>query len=581
MQINRSLNALVALGFVAALTLSGCVLPVKPPTNPSAKPSVSASESAKAPAELEGAVEIEGAYGDGSMWAKVGPVYRLENGVSALALTAGFSDAVTRFPARATVGSAVGQAMSSVFYPANFEFAGIYLVNDTEVFEPTKPKMSDADWVPQDPSKNKNKMHDFEESQKGGLTESVLVPFGDVGADTKSVGVSVGLIGFAGDVPVVGADEAPKKLQSAFAKLPDSPEGYVHAPYSSFTKVPGMGVSSSAESLDVTLAADVFFDTGKWDLKPESQATLAEVAKALATHEKGEVSIVGHTDNVPEPNIGNQALSENRANAVKTVLEGKPELAGFTFVASGKGESQPVAPNDNEENKAKNRRVQVSIKTPVKKEILELQATQAAKPPAAGQESTWPEPVVYQSGRSSRNSIAEINASEAIAYENYTLVTFTVKSVNVETLWGNELGMGYTLRGEPAPGNGFWAGSILRGEARTSPLEYLRPFDGTEAKHAYIAGAQEVYAPQPLQANDVVTFPVLYPPTKDKTITIDADAAAMGSPKAQYGWRINDVPVKSPSQSSKSGKTNPSEKPRQSKTDRKSDTTTSASYKVQ
>jgi len=101
---------------------------------------------------------------------------------------------------------------------------------------------------------------------------------------------------------------------------------------------------------------NLFFETGKFGLKPTSYAELKRVAKIINQHQLY-VEISGHTDNVGDE-AQNLALSEQRATAVRDYLIDQgcsPDLLS----AKGKGASQPVAPNDTEANRKKNRRVEL------------------------------------------------------------------------------------------------------------------------------------------------------------------------------------------------------------------------------
>ncbi|SDI43790.1 OmpA-OmpF porin, OOP family, partial [Alteribacillus persepolensis] len=70
--------------------------------------------------------------------------------------------------------------------------------------------------------------------------------------------------------------------------------------------------------------------------------------------------IHGHTDNQGDAAY-NQQLSQKRAEAVETYLLEEQGLDQFSFSTKGFGEREPAAPNDNEENRAKNRRVEMII----------------------------------------------------------------------------------------------------------------------------------------------------------------------------------------------------------------------------
>jgi flagellar motor protein MotB len=102
----------------------------------------------------------------------------------------------------------------------------------------------------------------------------------------------------------------------------------------------------------------IYFDTGKADVKPESDATLKEVAKLLQQDPKLKLYVVGHTDNQGTLET-NMDLSMRRANAVVQALAGKYGVAAARLKALGDGPSAPVASNDNEDGRAKNRRVEL------------------------------------------------------------------------------------------------------------------------------------------------------------------------------------------------------------------------------
>ena len=102
----------------------------------------------------------------------------------------------------------------------------------------------------------------------------------------------------------------------------------------------------------------IHFDTDKADIKPESQPTLAEVAKLLKQDPSLKLHIVGHTDNVGEIDY-NVGLSERRAAAVVKELTAKHGIAAARLRPAGVGMLAPVAPNDSEQGRAKNRRVEL------------------------------------------------------------------------------------------------------------------------------------------------------------------------------------------------------------------------------
>ena len=102
----------------------------------------------------------------------------------------------------------------------------------------------------------------------------------------------------------------------------------------------------------------IYFDTGKAEVKPESDATLKEIAKVLEQNSQLKLYVVGHTDN-QGPLDMNMDLSKRRADAVLTALTTRYGAPGARLRALGDGPSAPVASNDAEEGRAKNRRVEL------------------------------------------------------------------------------------------------------------------------------------------------------------------------------------------------------------------------------
>jgi OmpA-OmpF porin, OOP family len=102
----------------------------------------------------------------------------------------------------------------------------------------------------------------------------------------------------------------------------------------------------------------IYFDHDKSDVKPESAPTLAEIAKLLKAEPKLSLYVVGHTDNVGTYDY-NMALSDRRAAAVVKELTSKHGIPAARLKPAGTGPLAPVAPNDTEDGRAKNRRVEL------------------------------------------------------------------------------------------------------------------------------------------------------------------------------------------------------------------------------
>lgn len=117
-------------------------------------------------------------------------------------------------------------------------------------------------------------------------------------------------------------------------------------------------LSPIRKNVEVVLQ-NIFFDTGKWDLKSESEVELDFLRDFLTNNPGLRIEIQGHTDDVGKDS-DNLLLSQNRANAVRDWLIGKG-ISASRLTSVGYGESQPLVPNDSDESRAKNRRTQFKV----------------------------------------------------------------------------------------------------------------------------------------------------------------------------------------------------------------------------
>ncbi len=108
-----------------------------------------------------------------------------------------------------------------------------------------------------------------------------------------------------------------------------------------------------------TVLNNIFFDSGKTDLRPESFAELDKLQKLLTQNSTLKVEISGHSDDVGKDSE-NQVLSQKRALAVTEYLINKG-VNPLNIKAVGFGKTKPLVPNTNEENRQINRRIEMSI----------------------------------------------------------------------------------------------------------------------------------------------------------------------------------------------------------------------------
>jgi outer membrane protein OmpA-like peptidoglycan-associated protein len=100
----------------------------------------------------------------------------------------------------------------------------------------------------------------------------------------------------------------------------------------------------------------VNFDTGKASIRPESLPQLDGVVEYMTHKPKVRIEISGHTDNVGKP-ANNKALSQRRAEACREYLI-KKGIDGSRVEAVGYGDELPIASNEQEDGRQKNRRIE-------------------------------------------------------------------------------------------------------------------------------------------------------------------------------------------------------------------------------
>ena len=128
------------------------------------------------------------------------------------------------------------------------------------------------------------------------------------------------------------------------------------APDSTYVKnIPLQPIEANA----AIVLKNIFFDVNKFDLKSESQVELDKVIQLLQENPTVRIQIEGHTDNVGTA-ADNLKLSENRARSVVSYIAGKG-IDAKRLIAKGFGATKPVAENNNEENRAANRRTELKI----------------------------------------------------------------------------------------------------------------------------------------------------------------------------------------------------------------------------
>lgn len=124
----------------------------------------------------------------------------------------------------------------------------------------------------------------------------------------------------------------------------------------------------------ISLSDNMLYKSGSYEISPAANSTLSKVAKIIKDYKDYDVLIEGNTDNVPinKPNIRNNwDLSTMRASSVVQALQNEHGVDPKRLTAGGRGEYNPIASNNTDEGRARNRRTQIII-TPKLDEFMDL-----------------------------------------------------------------------------------------------------------------------------------------------------------------------------------------------------------------
>lgn len=124
-------------------------------------------------------------------------------------------------------------------------------------------------------------------------------------------------------------------------------------------QVPGAVVERVGEGLQVTFESGLLFDTESDVLSASARQNLSSLADNLGKYPDTDLLVVGHTDS-KGTDAYNMSLSERRAAAVVNYLVSQG-VSRSRLRPVGRGETEPVASNETEDGRAKNRRVEVAI----------------------------------------------------------------------------------------------------------------------------------------------------------------------------------------------------------------------------
>ena len=126
------------------------------------------------------------------------------------------------------------------------------------------------------------------------------------------------------------------------------------------TQGTGVEVTRTADNrLQINIPGDIAFDSGQAAIRPNFRSALDNFAQSLQQNPSTTVTIVGHTDSTGSPAV-NEPLSLQRADATRDYLVTRG-VAANRFQIDGRGAREPVANNDTDAGRARNRRVEIFL----------------------------------------------------------------------------------------------------------------------------------------------------------------------------------------------------------------------------
>ncbi|HXJ99057.1 MAG TPA: OmpA family protein [Gelidibacter sp.] len=162
---------------------------------------------------------------------------------------------------------------------------------------------------------------------------------------------------------IASKDAAMNKLKDAISRALTNFEGK------------GLTVEQRDGKVYVSMENKLLFQSGSWAVGVNGKQAVKQLGSVLAENPDIAILIEGHTDNDPYNGTGqlsgNWDLSTKRATAIVQILRENPAINPENLTAAGRGEYAPIATNDTNEGKAKNRRIEV-ILTPKLDEISKL-----------------------------------------------------------------------------------------------------------------------------------------------------------------------------------------------------------------
>ena len=347
-------------------------------------------------------------------------------------------------------------------------------------------------------------------------------------------------MGVATGVPVLKDAETDISVDDVLskAKLDESEAGPFKIETMSLAADDSSDTKQDEKSTTVTVAGDVTFATDSDQLSAQADSVLANVVEQIKKFPSGgDLTITGHTDDVAD-DAHNQDLSERRAKAVSERLKKLTDLSAWKESVSGKGESSPRVPNDTDERRQINRRVEITL-TPSKPAeastppSVSAAPSSAAMPKASGPLGKGPEGVDVKIDGKTVSMVID-HVVRAGSYLVGTVVVTSSEKVSMPVAPFSLPGKMMEMRGLSGV---FYVSSLT---ILSGGLRYL------EADYTYSDGSRYPLADSfvyDLEPGASQSLPVVWPDVGGDSVTIDMPAGEYLYTKERVVARLTDIPV--------------------------------------
>lgn len=378
-----------------------------------------------------------------------------------------------------------------------------------------------------------------------GESAELFPVFGAVPQRIGDVEVFLPHFGVVAGIPVVGEAEAGFDVDEALSGA--DPDMGRAGPYgigsATFVADGSADTRQDSASTTVTVSGDVTFASDSAELSGQADAVLALAVEQIKRFPSGGgLAITGHTDDVAD-DAHNQTLSEQRARAVSDRLKQLVDLSKWTVEATGKGEGEPRVPNDSDEHRQANRRVEIVL-TPSDPAEGEGGKTDASPAPGSGRmpQAEGPVGTGADGVDITIDSVAVHVWMEKVTRVGDYLVGELLMRTDSELIMP---AMAFSLPGTWGGLGGQWMGlgfsvvsnlTLLSGDTHYLEAYYMR---GSET----LRPLADTFTPAVKSGQVPARFPAVWPDTGQDAVVLDLPG---GKAMAHYDplrLRLTDIPV--------------------------------------